>query len=146
MTELMQGRSLDTLDDFETPTFDMSIVSDSFNLESHFVDSNAKLGFAFLSSKKSFEFSEWKYDAKMDELEFLTDIAKKMGVARCTLYDWKNKFPAAPPGNQCRARNPPPSPCTLRKRKSLPLSLSRFPERSFRFPLCAEPKDNPPEK
>lgn len=79
MTELMQGRSLDTLDDFETPTFDMSIVSDSFNLESHFVDSNAKLGFAFLSSKKSFEFSEWKYDAKMDELEFLTTIAQDMG-------------------------------------------------------------------
>ncbi|ABB43395.1 Protein of unknown function DUF181 [Sulfurimonas denitrificans DSM 1251] len=79
MTELMQGRSLDTLNDFETPTFDMSIVSDSFNLESHFVDSNAKLGFAFLSSKKSFEFSAWKYDTKMDELEFLTNIASDMG-------------------------------------------------------------------
>ncbi|MDD3475306.1 MAG: YcaO-like family protein [Sulfurimonas sp.] len=79
MTELMQGRSLDTLDDFETPTFDMSIVSDSFNLESHFVDSNAKLGFAFLSSKKSFEFSPWKYDSKVDELEFLTDIASDLG-------------------------------------------------------------------
>jgi ribosomal protein S12 methylthiotransferase accessory factor len=57
----------------------MSIVSDSFNLESHFVDSNAKLGFAFLSSKKSFEFSAWKYDTKMDELEFLTNIASDMG-------------------------------------------------------------------
>jgi len=79
MTELMQGRSLDRLDDFETPTFDMSVVSDSFNLESHFVDSNAKLGFGFLSSKNSFEFSPWKYDAKLDELEFLTDIAKEMG-------------------------------------------------------------------
>jgi len=54
MTELMQGRDLDSLDGFETPTFDMSIVADSFNLESHFVDSNGKLGFGFLSAKKEF--------------------------------------------------------------------------------------------
>lgn len=80
MTELMQGRDLDSLDAFETPTFDMSIVSDSFNLESHFVDSNGKLGFAFLSSVKSFELSKWKYggDGIEDELLFLLDIAKEM--------------------------------------------------------------------
>jgi ribosomal protein S12 methylthiotransferase accessory factor len=57
----------------------MDIVSDSFNLESHFVDSNAKHAFGFLSSKKSFEFSPWKYEVEMDEFEFLTDIAKEMG-------------------------------------------------------------------
>ena len=79
MTELMQGRSLERLDDFEMPTFNMDIVSDSFNLESHFVDSNAKHAFGFLSSKKSFEFSPWKYEVEMDEFEFLTDIAKEMG-------------------------------------------------------------------
>lgn len=54
MTELMQGRGLENLDTFEIPTFDMSLVADSFNLESHFVDSNGKLGFGFLSSKKKF--------------------------------------------------------------------------------------------
>lgn len=52
MTELMQGRDLDNLDAFEVPTFDMSIVSDSFNIESHFIDSNGKLGFKFLSAKR----------------------------------------------------------------------------------------------
>ncbi|MDD2949488.1 MAG: YcaO-like family protein, partial [Sulfuricurvum sp.] len=40
MTELMQGRGLENLEAFEVPTFDMSIVSESFNLESHFIDSN----------------------------------------------------------------------------------------------------------
>lgn len=81
MTELMQGRSLENLDTFETPTFDMSIIEDSFNLESHFVDSNGKLGFGFLSSKKSFEFSPWKYDGTTSEDEhiFLLNILKKMG-------------------------------------------------------------------
>ena len=80
MTELMQGRDLEALDSFETPTFDMSIVSDSFNLESHFVDSNGKLGFGFLSSKKSFKSTPWRYngDGIDDELEFLLSIAKEM--------------------------------------------------------------------
>jgi len=80
MTELMQGRDLNSLDSFETPTFDMSIVADSFNLESHFVDSNGKLGFGFLSSKKSFEFAPWRYDGEGidDEFDFLTEIAKEM--------------------------------------------------------------------
>ncbi|MFA5455816.1 MAG: YcaO-like family protein [Sulfurimonas sp.] len=80
MTELMQGRSLENLDTFETPTFDMSIIEDSFNLESHFVDSNGKLGFGFLSNKKSFEFAPWKYKGttSQDEHIFLLDILKKM--------------------------------------------------------------------
>lgn len=80
MTELMQGRDLESLESFETPTFDMSIVADSFNLESHYVDSNGKLGFGFLSAKKSFEFAQWRYDGSttQDEFEFLTKIAKEM--------------------------------------------------------------------
>jgi len=59
MTELMQGRDLDALDTFEIPTFDMELVSSDSNIESHFIDSNGKIGFGFLSSKKSFEFSSW---------------------------------------------------------------------------------------
>jgi ribosomal protein S12 methylthiotransferase accessory factor len=80
MTELMQGRLIDDLDSFETPTFDMSIVSDSFNLESHFVDSNGKLGFSFLSSEKSFELTEFTYsgNSTKDECDFLLDILKNM--------------------------------------------------------------------
>ncbi|MDO8455274.1 MAG: YcaO-like family protein [Sulfurimonas sp.] len=81
MTELMQGRSLENLDTFEVPTFDMSMVSDSFNLESHFVDSNGKLGFGFLSSKESFEFGPCHYSGNTSENEhaFLMQILEKMG-------------------------------------------------------------------
>ena len=57
MTELMQGRELENLDAFEVPTFDMRFVSSSFNLEAHFINSNGKLGFGFLSAEKSFEYS-----------------------------------------------------------------------------------------
>lgn len=80
MSELMQGRDLDNLDTFETPTFDMSIVADSFNIESHFVDSNGKLGFGFLSSKKSFEYTSWAYNGSSteDEYNFLLNILDKI--------------------------------------------------------------------
>lgn len=78
MTELMQGRDLDNLDSFEIPTFDMELVSDYFNIEAHFIDSNGKLGFPFLSSKKSFDYSPWKYkgNGSDEEYAFLTDILK----------------------------------------------------------------------
>ncbi|WP_434581589.1 YcaO-like family protein [Sulfurimonas sp. NW15] len=80
MTELMQGRSLENLDSFEVPTFDMSLVSDSFNLESHFIDSNGKLGFPFLSAKKSFGYSPFSYkgNSTQDEYNYLTKILQDM--------------------------------------------------------------------
>ncbi|MDQ7061710.1 MAG: YcaO-like family protein [Sulfurimonas sp.] len=84
MTELMQGRTLEHLDSFEVPTFDMDLVADAFNLEAHFVDSNGKLGFGFLSSNKSFEYVPWKYNAKgtesstEQEHNYLMDILKTM--------------------------------------------------------------------
>lgn len=78
MTELMQGRDLDNLDAFEIPTFDMELVSDYFNIEAHFIDSNGKLGFPFLCAKKSFEYSPWKYkgNGSDEEYAFLIDILK----------------------------------------------------------------------
>ncbi|CAG37752.1 YcaO-like family protein [Desulfotalea psychrophila] len=81
MTELMQGRELDNLDAFEVPTFDMNLVSDSFNLESHFVDSNGKIGFGFLRSTKSFSYTPWDYKGEgcEAELKYLTAILDKMG-------------------------------------------------------------------
>lgn len=81
MTELMQGRGLENLESFEVPTFDMSLVSESFNLESHFIDSNGKMGIQFLSAKKSFEFSSWEYDGTTtdDEFAYLKGIFESLG-------------------------------------------------------------------
>ncbi len=81
MTELMQGRSLENLDSFEIPTFDMSLVADSFNLESHFIDSNGKLGFPFLSAKKSFKYTPWNYEGTTTKEEhiYLISILESMG-------------------------------------------------------------------
>ena len=80
MTELMQGRSLENLDGFEVPTFDMSLVADSFNLEAHFIDSNGKLGFSFLSKTKSFEYAPFSYvgNSTKEEHEYLVGILESM--------------------------------------------------------------------
>lgn len=80
MTELMQGRGVENLDAFEVPTFDMSLVADSFNLESHFIDSNGKLGFGFLNRVKSFEYAKWRYEGEGsgDEYAYLLSILESM--------------------------------------------------------------------
>jgi ribosomal protein S12 methylthiotransferase accessory factor len=94
MTELMQGRDLTNLDAFEIPTFDMSLVSDSFNIEAHFIDSNGKIGFPFLCAKKSFEYAPWKYEGNGsdDEYAFLLDILtlqnREMYVREYTYLDF----------------------------------------------------------
>lgn len=81
MTELMQGRGLESLDVFEVPTFDMDVVSESSNIESHYIDSNGKLGFGFLRSTKSFEYAPWSYrgEGRQAEHEFLTGILDALG-------------------------------------------------------------------
>jgi len=80
MTELMQGRGLENLESFEVPTFDMSLVSESFNLESHFIDSNGKMGIQFLSSQKSFELAKWHYtgEGTAEEFAYLMGIFASM--------------------------------------------------------------------
>ncbi|MDA3970704.1 MAG: YcaO-like family protein [Desulfobulbaceae bacterium] len=81
MTELMQGRGLADLDTFEVPTFDMSLVADNFNLESHFISSDGRLGFGFLSSVRSFAYAPWRYQGEgcAAEYSYLTDILADMG-------------------------------------------------------------------
>lgn len=80
MSELMQGRGMDNLDSFEVPTFDMETVADSSNLESHFIDSNGKLGFGFLKSQKSFKFAPWGYkgEGSDEEYDYLNAIVQSM--------------------------------------------------------------------
>ncbi len=75
-TELLQGREIDELDDFSKPSFDEEDFASSSNLESHFIDSNAKVGMQFLSLKKSFSYTPWKFhkDSSQEQFAFLKEI------------------------------------------------------------------------
>jgi len=81
MSELMQGRDLNALDAFEIPTFDMALVEDPFNLESHFIDSNGKMGFGFLKKCKDFAYVPWGYQGLTckDEFDYLQGIVSALG-------------------------------------------------------------------
>jgi len=80
MTELMQGRDLSDLSTFEKPSFDKELIQTNSNIESHFIDSNGKIGFEFLSAKKTFSYTPWVYNGANteEEYDYLLDIAKTM--------------------------------------------------------------------
>jgi ribosomal protein S12 methylthiotransferase accessory factor len=61
LTELLQGRALDSLGDFPAPGFDQDEIADAQNLEIHFVDSSGVVSWAFLRDTPDFEFVDWHF-------------------------------------------------------------------------------------
>ncbi len=76
VTELLQGRSLDTLDDFHEPTFNSDEVSDAQNLEEHFINATGLISYNFFKKSSDYAFVNWNYDSStQDEFEHLSAIA-----------------------------------------------------------------------
>lgn len=67
LTELLQGRSLDSLRHFHPPSHDLAAVADTFNLESHFVDSDGLLAWSMFRDKADFPFSPWDFQGSTAE-------------------------------------------------------------------------------
>lgn len=67
LTELLQGRSLDSLRHFHPPSHDLSAVADPFNLESHFVDSDGLLAWSMFRDKADFTFTPWAFNGTSSE-------------------------------------------------------------------------------
>jgi ribosomal protein S12 methylthiotransferase accessory factor len=80
VTELLQGRSLDMLDDFQTPSFNLEEVADTHNLEAHFINATGLLSYEFFKEKSDYEFVDWNYEAStQEELAHLRSIAQDAG-------------------------------------------------------------------
>ncbi len=80
VTELLQGRDLNQLDGFQSPSFDLDEVADHHNLETHFIDSSGLISFDFFKNKPDFEFCDWDFDTSTeDEFTLLCDIIHNMG-------------------------------------------------------------------
>ncbi len=80
VTELLQGRGLNSLDDFQPPSFNMDEVADSENLETHFINATGLISYDFFKHKADYEFADWDHDAQTgSEFEYLTDIIHEMG-------------------------------------------------------------------
>ncbi len=67
LTELLQGRAMDSLKGFVAPGFDMEEIADSQNLEIHFVDSSGVISWDFLRSTPDYEFVDWNFGKTTEE-------------------------------------------------------------------------------
>ncbi len=80
VTELLQGRSLDMLDDFHAPSFNLDEVADPHNLEAHFINSTGLISYMFFKDKSDYNFVDWNFDADTkSELEEMTKISHTQG-------------------------------------------------------------------
>ena len=67
LTELLQGRALDSLGGFPAPGFDMVEIADAQNLEIHFVDSSGVISWEFLRDTPDYPFVDWNFAATTEE-------------------------------------------------------------------------------
>lgn len=64
LTELLQGRSLEGLNDLPPPTFASEAVTEPNNFVEHFIDSSGIVSWRFFSAKSDYEFVEWDFSAR----------------------------------------------------------------------------------
>jgi ribosomal protein S12 methylthiotransferase accessory factor len=64
LTELLQGRSFEGLNDLPRPTFESNAVTEPNNFVEHFIDSSGIVSWRFFSAKPSFEFSDWDFSGQ----------------------------------------------------------------------------------
>ena len=61
LTELLQGRSLEGLNDLPRPTFESLAVTEPTNFVEHFIDSSGVVSWRFFSARADFNFVEWDF-------------------------------------------------------------------------------------
>jgi ribosomal protein S12 methylthiotransferase accessory factor len=67
LTELMQGRSFEGLNDVPKPTFNSLTVTEPENFVDHFIDSTGIISWKFFSTKHDYEFCEWDFSGTNEE-------------------------------------------------------------------------------
>ncbi|GGI53597.1 OsmC domain/YcaO domain-containing protein [Oxalicibacterium solurbis] len=84
LTELLQGRSFEGLNDLPRPTFASEAVTEPYNFVEHFIDSSGVVSWRFFSAKPDFDFVEWDFsghgeNSNVEEAATLFGILKEMG-------------------------------------------------------------------
>ena len=80
LTELLQGRSFEGLNDVPLPTFNSLAVTEPENFVEHFIDSTGVISWRFFSAKHDYEFHEWDFSgSNQQECEYLFGLLKDLG-------------------------------------------------------------------
>ena len=93
LTELLQGRSFEGLNDLPQPTFNSNAVTEPNNFVEHFIDSSGIVSWRFFSAKADFDFVEWDFSSQgensnAEEAATLFGILKGLGKeAYMAVYD-----------------------------------------------------------
>ncbi|WP_114654185.1 OsmC domain/YcaO domain-containing protein [Polynucleobacter necessarius] len=93
LTELLQGRSLEGLNDLPPPTFTSEAVTEPNNFVEHFIDSSGIVSWRFFSAKSNYDFVDWDFSGKGEnsnaqEAATLFDILQPLGKeAYVAVYD-----------------------------------------------------------
>ncbi|UUS56528.1 MULTISPECIES: OsmC domain/YcaO domain-containing protein [unclassified Acinetobacter] len=64
LTELLQGRSFEGLNDLPKPTFSSNAVTEPNNFVEHFIDSSGLVSWKFFSAQSDYDFVEWDFTAE----------------------------------------------------------------------------------
>ncbi|HNL20724.1 MAG TPA: OsmC domain/YcaO domain-containing protein [Rhodocyclaceae bacterium] len=93
LTELLQGRSFEGLNDLPRPTFESNAVTEPNNFVEHFIDSSGVVSWRFFSAKADYEFVEWDFsghgeESNAEEAAALFGILEALGKeAYMAVYD-----------------------------------------------------------
>lgn len=80
LTELMQGRSFEGLNDMPPPTFNSLAVTEPNNYVEHFIDSTGVVSWRFFSARSEYEFSHWDFSGtNQEEADRLFGILEDLG-------------------------------------------------------------------
>jgi ribosomal protein S12 methylthiotransferase accessory factor len=84
LTELLQGRSFEGLNDLPLPTFEGHAVTEPNNFVEHFIDSSGVVSWRFFCAKADYEFVEWDFsgqgeNSNAEEAATLFGILDDMG-------------------------------------------------------------------
>jgi ribosomal protein S12 methylthiotransferase accessory factor len=84
LTELLQGRSFEGLNDLPLPTFEGHAVTEPNNFVEHFIDSSGVVSWRFFSAQSDYEFVEWDFsgqgeNSNAEEAATLFGILEGMG-------------------------------------------------------------------
>ena len=79
LTELLQGRSFEGLNDVMAPSFNSLAVSEHNNIIDHFIDSVGVISWKFFSQKSNYDFHHWNFSGSTkQEYEYLMEIFKQL--------------------------------------------------------------------
>ena len=81
LTELLQGRSFEGLNDFLPPTFNSHEVAEPNNFVEHFIDSSGVISWRFFSARSDIAFSDWDFSGtNQEEAASLFGLLEELGL------------------------------------------------------------------